>query len=254
MWLKSRLGKTTWMLLLAFTSLVVVGGFWQYQTRLPDTAQIEQWVTLARMQDEEATHALHHAANKGSTLAARALGQVLVLRTDEASVQEGQRWLQRAAEGGDAHANLVLGKLRLNGAPGVPAQALAAQPWFEAAIQGGEVGAAHYLGLIYRQDLAGHARSPEKALYWLEIAAHAGFADSQFLLGQMIMSGDGIVADPERARTWFEAAAEQGHPEAHLQLLMAYTRNELGLKGNAEAQARQWMEAQHALRHRPPAP
>jgi len=251
---KFQLGKTTLMGLLALTAFVVVGGFWQYQTRLPDAAHIEQWAVLARVQDEEATHSLLNAAKRGSILAARALGQVLVLRSDESSVQEGQRWLQRAAEGGDARANLVLGKLLLSGGPGVPVQALAAQPWLEAAIKGGQTGAAHYLGLIYRQDLPGQARSPEKALHWLEVAAKAGIADSQFLLGQMIMTGDGIVADPERARTWFEAAAEQDHPEANLELLMAYTRNELGLKRNAEAEARQWMEAQHSLRHRPPAP
>jgi TPR repeat protein len=251
---KFRPGKSTLISLLALTTLVVAGGFWQYQTQLPDTVQIEQWGVLAGVQDKEATHSLQKAADKGSTVAARALGQVLVLRPDEASVKEGQGWLQLAAEGGDARASLLLGKLLLKGAPGVPAKALAAQPWFEAAVKGGQPGAAHYLGLIYRQDLPDQARSPEKALHWLEVAAKAGFADSQFLLGQMIMTGDGGAPDPERARTWFEAAAEQDHPEANLQLLMAYTRNELGLKRNAEAEARQWKEAQHSLRHRPAAP
>jgi len=251
---KFRPGKYTLISLAALTTLVVAGALWQYPTRLPDTAQIEQWGVLAGVQDKEATQSLQRAADKGSTSAARALGQVLVLRPDEASVQEGQRWLQRAAEGGDARAQLLLGKLLLKGAPGVPAQALAAQAWLEAAFKGGQPGAAHYLGLIYRQDLPGQARSPEKALQWLEEAAKAGIADSQFLLGQMIMTGDGTAADPERARKWFEAAAEQDHPEANLQLLMAYTRNELGLKRNAEAETRQWMEAQHSLRHRPAAP
>jgi TPR repeat protein len=251
---KFLFGKYTLISLAALTTLVVAGGLWQYQTRLPNTAQIEQWGVLAGVQDKEATESLHRAADKGSALAARALGQTLVLRPDEASVQEGQRWLQRAAEGGDARAQLLLGKLLLKGAPGVPAQALDAQPWLEAAVKGGQAGAAHYLGLIHRQELPDQTRSPEKALQWLEVAAKAGFADSQFLLGQMIMTGDGTAADPARARKWFEAAAEQDHPEANLQLLMAFTRNEMGLKRNAEAEARQWMEAQHSLRHRPAAP
>jgi TPR repeat protein len=251
---KFRSGKYTLISLAALTTVVVAGVLWQSQTRLPDTAQIEQWGVLAGVQDKEATQSLHRAADKGSSLAARALGQVLVLRPDEASVREGQRWLQRAAESGDARAQLLLGKLLFKGAPGVPAQALAAQAWFESAFKGGQPGAAHYLGLIYRQDLPGQARSPEKALQWLEEAAKAGFADSQFLLGQMIMTGDGTAADPVRARKWFEAAGEQDHPEANLQLLMAYTRNELGLKRNSEAEARQWKEAQHSLRHRPAEP
>jgi len=251
---KLRPGQYTLISLAALTTLVVAGVFWQYPTRLPDAAQIEQWGVLAGVQDKEATQSLHRAADQGSALAARALGQVLVLRPDEAAVQEGQRWLQRAALAGDARAQLLLGKLLLKGAPGMPAQALAAQAWLEAAFKGGQPGAAHYLGLIHRQDVPGQARSPEKALQWLEEAAKAGFADSQFLLGQMVMTGDGTAADPVRARKWFEAAAEQDHPEANLQLLMAYTRNELGLKRNAEAETRQWMEAQHSLRHRPAAP
>jgi len=242
------------MSLLALTALVVAGGIWQNHMRLPDAAQIEHWGVLAGVQDKEATHALQKAARGGSALAARALGQVWVQRPDESSVLEGQDLLKQAAQTGDSRADLLLGKLLFKGAPGIPAQATAAIPWLEAAVKGGQLGAAHYLGMIYRQDLPGQARAPDKALYWLEMAAKAGIADSQFLLGQMIMTGDGTPTDPEVARQWFEAAAEQDHPEANLQLLMAYTRNEMGLKRNAEAEARQWMEAQHSLRHRPPPP
>jgi len=254
MFRKFRRGQLALITLLALSTLLVAGEFWLYLIRHSNDAQIEQWGVLAGIRDEEATRSLQVAANTGSLMAARTLGQVLVFRSDEASIRDGQRWLQRAAEDGDARANLLLGKLLLQGAPGIPAQALSAGPWFEAAVNGGQIGAAHYLGLIYRQDLPGQPRAPEKALHWLEMAAKAGIADSQFLLGQMLMTGDGIAPDPERARTWFEAAAEQDHPEANLQLLMAYTRNELGLKRNAEAEARQWMEAQHSLRHRPAAP
>jgi TPR repeat protein len=251
---KSLPSKPTLMSLLALTALVVAGGIWQQNLRLPEAAQIEQWSVLAGVQDKEATQALQKAAQGGSALAARALGQIWVQRTDETTVLEGQALLKQAAQAGDARADLLLGKLLFKGAPGIPAQATAAIPWLEAAVKGGQLGAAHYLGMIYRQNLPEQARSPEKALHWLEVAAKAGFADSQFLLGQMIMTGDGTAADPETARKWFEAAAEQDHPEANLELLMAYTRNEMGLKSNAEAEARQWMEAQHSLRHRPPPP
>ena len=254
MLLKFQFGKFSLISLLALTTLLVAGGQLLYQTRLPDDSKIEQWGVLASVQDEEAAQSLLKAAKSGSNLAARALGQTLIHRPDEVSVLEGRRWLQLAAESGDAKANLLLGKLLLKGAPGIPADALAAGPWLQASVKGGQTGGAHYLGLIYRQEFPSQPRSPEKALYWLEMAAKAGIADSQFLLGQMLMTGDGIAPDPDRARIWFEAAAEQDHPEANLQLLMAYTRNELGLKRNAEAEARQLMEAQHSLRHRPPAP
>jgi TPR repeat protein len=246
--------KTVLLSLLALCTLVVAGWAWHLHTRLPNVSQIEQWGVLAGVQDEEAIDSLRNAANSGSIAAARVLGQVLVSSADEALVQKGQVWLQRAAEGGDARASLVLGKLLLKGGPGVEVQSLAAIPWLEAAVNGGQTGAAHYLGVIYRQDLTGQPRSPEKALHWLEIAAKAGVPDSQFLLGQMLMTGDGIEPSPALARFWFEAAAEKDHPEANLQLLMAYTRNELGLKRDAEAESRQWKEAQHSLSHRPSPP
>jgi TPR repeat protein len=248
------LQKRTFIRFLALATLVVAAGTWRYQARHPDDAQIEQWGVLAVVQDEEAVSALQRTAAEGSHLASRVLGQVLIRRSDEASVKNGQRLLQHAAEAGDARANLSLGKLLLKGGPGVAQDALSARPWLEAAVNAGLPAGAHYLGLIYRQDLPGQVRAPEKALYWLEVAATAGFADSQFLLGQMLMAGDGTAPDLDRARVWFEAAAQQDHPEANLELLMAYGRNELGLKHNTEAQARQWMEAEHSLRHRPEAP
>lgn len=249
------LQKYSILIPLALSTFAVAGGwYWQYQKGQTDTAQIEQWGILASVQDTDATGSLQDAADKGSFAAARVLGQVLVNQADATSVQKGQGLLLRAAENGDVRASLLLGKLLWKGAPGVPAQPLAARPWLEGAVKGGQVAAAHYLGLIERQDLPGHARSPDKALQWLEMAAKAGFADSQFLLGQMLLLGDGTASNPERARFWFEAAAEQDQPEANLQLLMAYTRHEMGLKRNAEAEERHWMEAQHSLRHRPPPP
>jgi TPR repeat protein len=215
---------------------------------------VAQWGVLAAVHDVPALQSLQQSASGGSVAAARTLGQLLVQRPDAASVREGQRWLTQAARQDDGPAQLQLGKLLFKGAPGLPADPLAARPWLEAAVQHGQPGAAHYLGLLFRQDLAGQPRQPAEALRWLERAARAGIADSQFLLGQMLLTGDGAETDPVRAREWLEAAAEQDHPEANLQLLMAYTRHEMGLKPTPEAEKRQWMEAQHSLRHRPPSP
>jgi TPR repeat protein len=208
---KFRPGKYALISLAALTTVVVAGGIWESQTRLPGTAQIEQWGVLAGVQDKEATQSLHRAADKGSTLAARALGQVLVLRPDDAAVQEGQRWLQRAAESGDARAQLLLGKLLFKGAPGVPAQALAAQAWFESAFKGGQPGAAHYLGLIHRQDLPGQARSPEASsqtphrfermklvLAWLFVALPLAWGVMQSVKKSLPLFGVQAAATPAK--------------------------------------------------------
>ena len=233
--------------------LLGAGGVYAF-LGVPRDSAVAQWGVLAAVHDAAALHSLQQRANEGSMVAARTLGQLLVQRPDVDSVREGQRWLIRAAQKDDGQAQLQLGKLLFKGAPGLIADPLAARPWLESAVQRGQPGAAHYLGLLFRQDLAGQPRKPAEALRWLERAARAGFADSQFLLGQMLLTGDGAEPDPARAWEWIEAAAEQDHPEANLQMLMAYIRHEMGLRPNAEAEKRQWMEAQHSLRHRPPSP
>lgn len=234
--------------------LAGVIGYYRIVVAAPRESTIEQWGVLAAVQDGEALHTLRQRAGDGSVVAARVLGQVLAQRQDPATVREGRRWLTEAAQQGDGRAELALGKLLFQGAPGVDPDIGAAQPRLEAAVRHGQPGAAHYLGLLFRQDRPGRPRAPEQALHWLGIAAQAGVADSQFLLGQMLLTGDGTAPDPAAAQHWFELAAEQDQPEANLQLLMASLRHETAAQPDAEGEKRLWMEAQHSLRHRPPPP
>lgn len=63
--------------------------------------------------------------------------------------------------------------------------------------------------------------------------------------------GEGGVAQPLEARAWFEKAAEHDLAEAHLELAMAYRCGDLGVEPDSEVADRYFMEAQHALKHRP---
>ena len=168
--------------------------------------------------------------------------------------------MERAARANDAKAQLALGKLLFNGGLGVPVDCALALPLLKSAVASGLPGAAYYVGLIYKN---GWPTSPTSvrmpadlptAAKWLQLAAAAGVADAQFLLGQMLLVGDGIPTDSAQAKDWFEKAAEQEHPEANLQLFMARSRGEMGFENDKQATAQQYMEAQHSLRHRPPAP
>src|SRR5450830_734810 len=215
--------------------LLAAWGVWGLLSQVdtaPSEAELIHWGAQAQARDEHATTVLRNLARNGLTPAMPLLGRVLVQRGDARSVAEGRDWLQRAAQAGDASAALQLGKLWFKGAPGLPADADRALPWLEQAADKGQDAAAR----------------------WMRRAAEAGWADSQFLLGQMLLYGQGVKADPLEARAWFERAAEQDHPEANLQLLLAQTHAELGLHRQADTEAERWREAQHALKHRPEAP
>lgn len=220
----------------------------------PSEAELIHWGAQAQARDEHATTVLRNLARNGLTPAMPLLGRVLVQRGDARSVAEGREWLQRAAQAGDATAALQLGKLWFKGAPGLPADADRALPWLKQAADQGQEAAAHYIALILKNGSPQTPAHPEAAARWMRRAAEAGWADSQFLLGQMLLHGQGVKADPMEARAWFERAAEQDHPEANLQLLLAQTHAELGLHRQADSEAERWREAQHALKHRPEAP
>ncbi len=115
------------------------------------------------------------------------------------------------------------------------------------------VGAAAWrLALLYRSGAEGVPRDEQEALRRLQQAARKDVAQAQFLLGQMLLSGEAVPGDPGEARRWLEQAADHELPEAHLALALAAKRGELGL--TAEDGQRHLMEAQHAAFHRPPAP
>ena len=163
------------------------------------------------------------------------------------------------AQARDEHATTVLRNLARNGlTPAMPllgrvlgqrsdARSVAeGRDWLERAAQA--------IALILKNGSPQTPAHPEAAARWMRRAAEAGWADSQFLMGQMLLYGQGVKADPMEARAWFERAAEQDHPEANLQLLLAQTHAELGLRRQADSEAERWREAQHALKHRPEAP
>ena len=213
-----------------------------------------QWGAQAQARDEQATTVLRNLARNGLGPAMPVLGRVLVQRGDARSVAEGLDWLQRAAQAGDATAALQLGKLWFKGAAGLPADADRALPWLKQAADQGQDAAAHYIALILKNGSQQAPAHPEAAARWMRRAAEAGWADSQFLLGQMLLHGQGVKADAAEALAWFERAAEQDHPESNLQLLLAQTHGQMGLHRQADTEAERWREAQHALKHRPEAP
>lgn len=125
---------------------------------------------------------------------------------------------------------------------------VAAAKHLRGAADAGSAGAAFRLALLLRRGADGVARDPAQAFARMRQAALVGVPQAEFLLGQMLLAGEGTRADAAQAHRWFEQAAEHDLAEAHLELALAGQRGEWGI-GPAEAE-RHLMEAEHALRHR----
>lgn len=154
-----------------------------------------------------------------------------------------------AACGSDPAADYAEGMRLLRASPADTPHAAA---YLQRAADGGSAPAAYRYAQLLRQGPAGVGRHPAQAVAYLRIAAQAKLPQAEFLLGQMLLAGEGVERDPRGARHWFERAADHELPEANLELAMAGQRGELGI--TRDDGERYLMEAGHALRHRPPEP
>jgi len=170
--------------------------------------------------DEEADEDLELLvldAEAGDAEAQYILGAAL--RDDDKSGDGEHRWaahwLSKAAEQGDARAQLDMGLLALNG-QGMPRDPQAAAAWVSAAANQGLPAAQHQMGLLLLSG-TGVPTNPQWARYWFEQAAEKDdpcAADASFRLGAIYQAGLGVNASREMALDWYERAAEKGNQEA----------------------------------------
>ena len=128
-------------------------------------------------------------------------------------------WYARAAEQGHTGAQFSLGLLYYNGAgAGAVAQDLAdAARLMEAAAQGGNAMAQHLLGRMYRR---GRGVEPNRALAlkWSLSAAQRGVPGAQYEVGVLISGRPHDRAERVAAYAWFLLAERAGHPGARQNL------------------------------------
>jgi TPR repeat protein len=124
--------------------------------------------------------------------------------------------LRQAALAGDAQAAYHLGELYRtavgndtgkDGGPG------AAWPWYQRAAEGGQARAALMLGLMAKNG-DGVRRDAATAARWLQLASELGNAHAMFLLSYAYREGDGVARDAERAHALLEESAEHEYPPA----------------------------------------
>ena len=168
------------------------------------------------LQDQvEAARWYRLAAEQGHTVA-----KALLESSDATGVPAVARRYQRAAEQGDASAQLNLGDMYAGGV-GVPQDDTEAVKWYRLAAEQGDAGTQYNLGVGYSLGV-GVLKDDAEAARWFRLAADQGDAGAQSNLGFMYREGRGVPQDDAEAVRWFRLAVEQGNATAQYNLGFMY--------------------------------
>lgn len=153
-------------------------------------------------------------ANGGNVRAEAVLGFSYLDGSNGFSVNEaeGARWLERAADSGDAMAAYRLGTLYERG-HGVPTNAAKADQLYGIAAKAGNRKAMHNLAVAFAEG-SGVPKNLQQAADWFTKAADLGLKDSQFNLAVLYERGMGVKQSLVDAYKWYAIAAAQGDSES----------------------------------------
>ncbi len=127
--------------------------------------------------------------------------------------------IRRAAESGDAAAQMMYGAMFEDGAAGVKRNLAQALSWYLKAARQGYPKAQHNLALLY-EDGKGVKQDYRQAASWYEKAAAAGFSEAQNNLAVLYILGNGVDADRSRAERLLRQSVAQGNVNAKRNLDM----------------------------------
>jgi localization factor PodJL len=153
-------------------------------------------------------------ANGGNVKAQAVLGFSYLDGTNGLTVNEaeGARWLERAANSGDAMAAYRLGTLYERG-HGVPTNAKKAIELYGIAAKQGNRKAMHNLAVAFAEG-TGVPKNLQQASEWFTRAAEIGLSDSQFNLAVLYERGMGVKQSLTEAFKWYSIAAAGGDSES----------------------------------------
>lgn len=160
--------------------------------------------------DTPAATALERAAQSGDAAAQLQLG-LSKLEMDD--TEAGVALIRSSADQEQPAALYRLAKLYETG-QGVGQDAKTARTLTERAAKGGNRIAMHDLALYYAEGRGGVDINMGQAAKWFQEAAQRGVVDSQFNLGVLFESGQGVSREPDLAFYWYGVAAGQGDKTA----------------------------------------
>jgi TPR repeat protein len=210
--------RMLWMLMLGAVAWVTAGGALA-QAAGQTAADAETQSAVADYNAGNFVVALkefRHAADQGNRLAQ--FNYAMMLLNGEgtaANVDEGRKWLLKAAEANMSHAQYVYGKMYDDG-DFVARDPAVAHQWFLKAARQGHVQAELALANQFL-DGRGTPRDNARAFFWYKKAAEGGDMTAQYVTGSFYeRGGDGVERNLNVARAYYAAAAAQGDPAARL--------------------------------------
>lgn len=195
----------------------------QPATPQPAVPQSPEQATQAAIDDYNAGNLpvalseFHAAAERGNRLAE--FDYAMMLLNGEgapANVDEGKKWLRKAADANMSHAQYVTGRMYDDGEFDVARDPGEAHRWFLKAAQQGHTQAQVALANQFL-DGRGTPRDNAQAFFWYKKAAEGGDMTAQYVAGSFYeRGGDGVKPNLNIARAYYAAAAAQGDPAARL--------------------------------------
>ncbi len=179
-------------------------------------------------------------AEKGDPAAQAELGFLCEVGIDTpVDRAEAVRWYRKAAEQGNARAQLNLRQIAAFGfmyerEPDKPADGKDPVKRCREAAEQGNASAQFNLGQMYEWGNGTPADLAE-AVKWYRKAAEQGGAAAQFKLGSCYCDGQGVKQNTAAAVRWWSAAAEQGEAAAQFNLGLCYCNGQGVPQDYAEA-------------------
>jgi TonB family protein len=171
---------------------------------------------------------LQKAADQGQVDAQQTLGMLAMPRTLDGDAREAMAWFRKAADQGRAMSQYLLGMNLLK-----QGNADEARSWLDKAAQQGNTGAQTALAQLLLK-----TRQPEdqaQAIALLGKAADQQDRNAQVLLAQSYETGNGVPQDYAQAAKFYNKAAIAGNHQAQLALARLYEKG-LGVpEDNAKA-------------------
>lgn len=199
-----------------------LAGFLRAAAQAHPAAHCRAGALLMRRSDADLAGALQHwqrGAEAGESECMRRLARELLEGPVAVRAPaDGLRWLERAADAGEAEAPFALGEILRTGRHGVPRDLPRARHWLAvAADQGASAEASHLLAHLYETGLGGKRDAALAARYYA-FAAEAGRGESAHRLGVLYRLGSGVEKDATRAATMFARALDLGVAKAAVNL------------------------------------
>ena len=149
----------------------------------------------------------------------------------------------KAAEQGEALAQIYLGNKYQHGSEGVTQDYNQAFQWFKKAAEQGDAKVQHILGTMYDQG-KGVEEDDKQAVHWYRKAAEQNHAPAQSNLGVLYAKGEGVMQDFIVAHMWFNIASSSGYKKA-IEMRALFTKYLTSTQqSESEELAKEWVAEQ----------